>query len=347
MEAMRIVTIGGGTGQFGVLRALCLIQDKLRASGRGLAITAIPSTMDSGGASGVLRLNHHIIAVGDIGQCILALCEDPARDAWLFDGARFFSAGNIKSTLRNYVVSQALLYYGNDGAAAMRAIRTTFHLRGTIAPVAFSEDTHVKALLGDGTELTSEDEIYRADLTAAGGIKRLWLDPIPEPNPEALQAIAGADAIIVCPGTLACSILPNFRVPGVIEALQKSPARKRICLPNLMKEHRRAPADWTVRDYVEGLEGELGRGFFDTVVCNNAAPSPAQSRAYADESVLLPEASDLREGERTLIATPLLAQKAAEKNPGDALAGLRSTVRHDPELTAWALLRALDLFEVL
>ncbi|MBU6321166.1 MAG: uridine diphosphate-N-acetylglucosamine-binding protein YvcK [Patescibacteria group bacterium] len=331
---MKVVTIGGGTGQHAVLSALRLIQERF-----GLAITAIPTAMDSGGSSGMLRIEHRIISPGDIGQCILALSEDQARDAWLLAGQRFGEGRVNGDTLRNYLVLAALKHHCGDGERAMRAIRETLHLAGEIAPVTFDE-THVHARLADGTVLTQEHDISTADLVGAGGIEELWLDPLPRANPSALRAIAEADAVIVCPGTLACSVIPNFLVPSIVARLREAGGRKAYVV-NLMNERRRVPATWSVRDYVAYLEQYLGPRFFDTVVCNTQPVTAEQSRVYEEERAAVPLLHDMRDDGRSVYAVPLLSAVPVVTDPNDAIGSLRASVRHDPAKLAHVLSQVL------
>lgn len=331
---MEIVTIGGGTGQFHILQALRLLRSQVSVP---LHITAIPTTSDSGGSSGFLRLEHNVIAPGDISQCLFGLHPEPELVEPLF-GHRFKKGFFKGHTPRNMIV---MSYFERFGATqeAMDKMRDVFHLTGTIAPVTFTS-TNLHALLGDSSELMSEHEINVADLLSRGSIQKMWLEPTAEPNPAALSAIARTDAIIVCPGTLACSIVPNFLVPGVVSALKASTAKK-IYIANLMNRQGHVPADWSVRDYVRYLESYLGWPFFDAVICNTQSLSPEQVTAYQGEKVAVSAVANLHIPGRNLIARPLLMDKPPAPDGADAIAHLRSFVRHDPARVAGALAVAL------
>lgn len=333
--ALNIVTLGGGTGQFHVLRALM----QLRKT-RELNITAIPTTLDSGGSSGELRLAYRIIAPGDISQCIFGLHPRPEQAAWLFEH-RFAQETTLGGhSARNIIVTAALQRFGPT-QEALDAIRETFHLAGTIAPVTFSSaDLNVE--LKDGTHLRSEEEIYGYDVVGSGGVARAWLEPEAEPNPAALAAIAEADIIITTPGTLLCSIVPNFLVPGVREALVASPAKK-IYIANLMNRRGHVPDDWGVLDHVNYLEEHLRPRFYDVVIANTGHLHPGQAEVYRNDQMTALSIDGLESDGRWLIAVPLLADipPVAGAASGDALAHLRATVRHDPARLAEALAMAI------
>lgn len=325
----RIITIGGGTGQFHVLRALMhLIENN------DLAITAIPTTIDSGGSSGILRLHYDIVAPGDISQCLYGLHPEPEKAAWLFDHRFSGNNGLSGHSVRNLIVAAALQQFGPE-QQALDAIRDTFGLRGDIAPATFSS-CQLHATLNDGTAYASESEIYEADLIGGGGVERLWLEPECEPNPAAIKAIREADIIIICPGTLVCSIIPNFLVEPVKEALIASSAQK-IYVSNLMNRRGHVEKHWTILDHVHYLESFLTENFFDAVIANTQKPTEEQQELYKDEKFVVPLLSDTEDTKRIIIGLPLLSPVIKSGDTSDALASLRASVRHDPSQLARAL----------
>lgn len=332
---MRIVTIGGGTGQFHILQALRILRSKLSEP---LSITAIPTTSDSGGSSGVLRLEAHVIAPGDISQCLFGLHPEPELVEPLF-GHRFQNGFLKGHTPRNMIV---MSYFERFGATqeAMDKMCEVFHLEGSIAPVTFTP-THLHAELENGDVLTNEEEISATDLISRGGVRKLWLYPTAESNPRALQAIEAAEAIIVCPGTLVSSIIPNFLVPSVVEALGASSAKK-IHIVNLMNRRGHEPDHWSVTQHVEYLESFLGRRFFDVIICNTQPLTAEQTAAYEAEKLPVAPISDFHDSGRHIIAEPLLSEETRAKDSADRIAHQRSFVRHDPQRVANALYQALS-----
>jgi len=331
---MEIVTIGGGTGQFHILQALRLLRTKIDAP---ISITAIPTTSDSGGSSGILRLENNVIAPGDISQCLFGLHPEPELVEPLF-GYRF-QKGFLKGhTLRNIIVTS---YFERFGATqeAMDKMRDVFHLEGDIAPVTFTS-ANLHALLNTGEELAKQSDISTADLLAGGGIKKMWLEPSAEPNPAALDAIKKADVVIICPGELDCSIVPNFLVAGVVGTLRLSPAMK-IHVVNLMNRRGHEPAEWSAIDHTNYLETYLGGRFFDSIICNTQPLAPEQIVAYREEKSAVAFVSGLDAYSRNIIAMPLLDEKSPTPDPADTIAHLRSFVRHDPQRVAEALAIAI------
>lgn len=327
----KIVTIGGGTGQFHVLRALMDIKTR-----QDVSITAIPTTIDSGGSSGILRLHYNIVAPGDISQCIFGLHPEPEKAAWLFDYRFSGSNGLSGHSVRNLIVAAALQQFGPH-QEALDVIRDTFGLLGDITPVTFSS-SQLHAKLADGTHLATEEAIYGADLIAGGGIDTLWLEPAGEPNKAATDAIAHADMIIVCPGTLACSIVPNFLVDTVKDSLISAPAKK-IYISNLMNRRGHVKKDWTILDHVEYLETFLNDGFFDAVIANTQKLTEEQEELYKDEKIVVPLLSDDNHSKRMIIGLPLLVPipRKEQAQEDDVLALLRASVRHDPLQLAKAI----------
>lgn len=329
---MKIVTIGGGTGQNHVLRSLRLLAPRIS----DLHITAIPTTSDSAGSSGVLRYAHDIVAPGDISQCMFGLHPRPDEVFWLF-GERFKRGnGSVLEghTLRNMIVVAAFQGFGVS-QAAMDAIKREFSLQGDIAPVTFSRaDVCVK--LKDGAIIRGEGEIYEANLLRGGGITEAWLEPDGiVPNQKALDAIKEADIIVVCPGTLACSIIPNFLVPGMKEALVSSNAIKAYVM-NLMNRRGHIPENWNVPDYVRFIESYLNPGFFQAIICNTQPLSEVQMAAYRGEKEVMPLMGDWTGSGRDIYAASLLMDEplATQPNSSDTIGHLRALVRHDPRKLA-------------
>lgn len=326
---MKMVTVGGGTGQYHVLRACMILKSRVP----NMEITAIPTTSDSGGSSGRIRVSCNIIAPGDISQCIMGLHSEPDRVGWLL-GHRLNGGSLEGHSVRNLIVTAALQQFGQT-QHALDKITSAFELEGRITPATFTA-THLRATLGDGSVLASEDAIYRADIVARGGIRTLSLVPQPEPNTEALSAISTADLIIVCPGTLVCSIVPNFLVPEMREALVRAPARK-VYVANLTNRRGHVPNGWTVSDHADFLEHFLLRGFFDRIVAN-AQPLTEPQHALYRESSTVPAVRNGRPDDTRIIEAELLGE-VTETVPqsSDDLLQYRATVRHDPLRLADAL----------
>jgi len=336
---MNIVTLGGGTGQYHTLRALMYFKTHVYSESDPIHLTAIPTTTDNGGSSGVLRFDYNIVAPGDIGQCILGFHPRPEEVAWLF-AHRFTGGGLHGHTTRNIIVTTALQEFGPT-QAALDAIRDMFKLEGDVCPATFSE-SHVHVQLKSGKVLVCEDELYRKDILSEGGVERIWLEPEVECNMRAVEAIRRADVIIVCPGTLYCSIIPNFLVHEIKKALCESNAVK-IYVANLMNQRGHIPKHWTAFDHMRCINSYLRKDFFDTVIVNAQEPTHNQALMYGSEKVYVSFTEPSDNLQCTIISGPLLMSEpsATKESAGDMLAHLRASVRHDKKRLAYAIQKAL------
>jgi uncharacterized cofD-like protein len=329
---MKIVTIGGGTGQYSILQALQCLMGWVDYP---IEITAIPATSDDGGSSGQLRIQQEIFAVGDLSQCAFGLHPKPELVAPILGGQRLRGESFGGHTVRNVISLAYFDAYGHT-QRAMDQMGEALGLVGTIAPVTFTQ-TKLHAQLGSGEVIKGEDAISKTNVLEEGGIQKLWLEPEAHANMAAVHAIRQADLLIVCPGTLACSIIPNFLVETIVPAMQTSRGLK-VLVANLMNRLGHEPEEWSVLDHVEYLEQYLGKGFFQVLLCNTQALTPAQVSHYKEEKIALPlRIEDDRVRNRIIIAQPLLQNGSAPLQAGDAIAAMRSPVRHDPEKVAHAL----------
>lgn len=230
--AQKIVTFGGGTGHFSLLRGLVELNEPEM-------INAVVGTWDSGGSSGRLRTEVGILPPGDIRQCLLALMEDPKQRQIaqkLFDDRLEEVQGPLKGHSLGNLIAARLehLYKGPDRGT--EAERLLFRIRGRVLPVSLSE-LNLMAKLEGGEEVEGESNI---DLRAKSKnydpknkILRIYFDTNADPNPEVIQAISSADKIIFSAGDLYTSVLPHLLVNGIKEAIISSKA-KVILVLNLM-----------------------------------------------------------------------------------------------------------------
>lgn len=232
MYKQKIVTFGGGTGHFSLLRGLVeLNQPQL--------ITAVVGTWDSGGSSGKLRTELGILPPGDMRQCLLALMEDPRQRQVaqkLFDDRLEDVKGPLKGhSLGNLIAARLEQNYkGPD--RGLDAERMLFRIRARVLPVALS-DLNLIAKLETGEEIEGETRIdlrgLAEDYNPKDKIMRIYFDSNPDPNPEVIKAIKQADKIIFSSGDLYTSLLPHLLVNGIRDAVVNSKA-KVILILNLM-----------------------------------------------------------------------------------------------------------------
>lgn len=313
-DTKRIVTIGGGSGQFVLLSGLRRLND--------IHTTAIVSMVDSGGSTGRLRDELGILPPGDILKCILAL--SPQQQACRSILMKRFkkdrrlaghSAGNMLLTMLSR-------YTGNfpSGVAALAEI---LDVEGTILPVTIDRATLV-AELTDGSRIYGEKAIDIPRGTQRERIKDVFLVPHHHDSisvyPPVLKAIEEADCIFIGPGDLFTSIIPNLIVPGVKDALQQTSA-KIFFITNIMTKFGETH-NFKGQDFVERLEERLGRPVHG-IIANNAVPPESVLETYAHQKsdFVRIDLTDPFWSIRETILTDILDNSAR-------------IVRHDPEKLA-------------
>ncbi len=260
-QGLNVVSIGGGTGLPSVLRGL-----KAYTSN----ITAIVTVADDGGSSGQLRRELGVIPPGDLRNNIAALANDEDLMTQLFQ-YRFSSGGLEGHSFGNlFLTALAGITGGMDQAVAEtsrvlavegRVLPSTLHDITLIAEVRDTESDHLKRIVGE------------SQIPLAGGkIERVFLDPDHVPAyPEAIRAILSADLIVMGPGSLFTSIIPDLLVSGITEAIRASQAFT-VYLCNVATQQGETDG-FAVADHVLALETHIGRNVFDAVLANNSYPS--------------------------------------------------------------------------
>ena len=261
----RIVAIGGGTGLPNLLAGLKGYTDKL---------TAVVTVADDGGSSGRLRKDLNILPPGDLRNCLVALAETEPLMAKLFQH-RFTRQGSLNGHSFGNLFIAALTEVTGDFGEALRASSKVLAVSGQVLPVTL-DDISLAARLTDGRRILGESRITAAH----GQVAQLELEPPDaQANPEVLQAIARADAIILGPGSLYTSILPNLLVPGVAKAVARSGAMK-VLVCNVMTQPGETDG-FPVSAHLQALKAQTGLDLADFVLANTEAPSAEVLRRYA------------------------------------------------------------------
>jgi uncharacterized cofD-like protein len=310
----RIVAIGGGTGLSTLLRGL------KRSSGN---ITAIVTVADDGGSSGRLRREIGVLPPGDIRNCIAALADEEKLLTELFqyrfkagDGLVGHSFGNLFLTVLSEITG--------DFEQAITASSKVLAVRGQVLPATLS-DVKLWAELEDGRRIEGESSI-----TEAGGkIVRIGCTPPNPPAvPRALDAICKADYIIVGPGSLYTSVIPNLLAPEIAAAIdQREVPCVYVC--NIMTQPGETDG-YSVADHIRAIDAACGKQLFDAVLVQKQSPSPKALIRYAEElshPVALDRDAVMQLGRRIIRANVM---------DEDEETGL---VRHDSEQLARVLLR--------
>jgi uncharacterized cofD-like protein len=250
-------------------------------------LAAVVTVMDDGGSSGRLRREYSILPPGDIRNCLVALSDDEALLSRLFQ-YRFAEGRGLRGHSFGNLFLMALANITRDFADAVRVSGQVLAIRGRIYPSTLQNVT-LEATMEDGRVVAGETRIPRA----RGRIRELRLRPRRvRPLAEAMDAIQHANVILVGPGSLYTSVIPNLLVSGVAEEIARSKAA-RVYIPNLMTQPGETDAMSTA-DHVRAIYRHTGRKLFDWVVINQQKISPRVARRYRAEGAE-PVVSDTRE----------------------------------------------------
>lgn len=254
----KIVVMGGGTGLPVILRNL---------KDQDVDITAVVNVADDGGSSGIIRNYVNVVPPGDIRNVMVALSALPKVDLDLFqyrfDSSDQFFAGHA---IGNLVIA-ALSEMRNGIFGAVQELSSIMKVEGHIYPAA-NEPLELNAEFSDGSTLTGESEITAAHKL----IKHVWVTPSdkngqkPEAVKEVIDAIMTADQIVLGPGSLFTSILPNLMISNVGDALRRTPAEV-IYICNIMTQ-KGETEKFTDADHVRVLNEHLQQNVINTVLVN-------------------------------------------------------------------------------
>ena len=224
---LRIVSMGGGNGLSALLRGL---KRYATLGTGGVDITAVVTVTDDGGSSGRLRRDFDVLPPGDIRNCMVALSEDEALLARLFQ-YRFKSGAGLKGHSFGNLFLTVMTDVTGDFAQAVKLSSEVLAVAGRIYPSTAS-NVRLEATLADGSKVAGESKISRSTIP----IRKIALRPgRAKPLPETLEAIANADLITLGPGSLFTSVIPNLLVTGIPEAIAASRAYKAFFV-NLMTQ---------------------------------------------------------------------------------------------------------------
>jgi uncharacterized cofD-like protein len=247
----RIVAIGGGTGLSSLLRGLKAYTSNL---------SAIVTVADDGGSSGRLRDEYRILPPGDFRQCLIALADAEPLMKQLFDHR--FKEGSLDGHSFGNLFIMAMADVTGNFERALRESGKVLAVKGTIIPSTLQDVTLVASINGHTVE--GESKIPKQNAP----ISQVFLKPDGALlNPEALQAIMNAELVVIGPGSLYTSILPNLLVEGMVEAIKASPALK-VYICNLASQEGETEG-YDVNDYLRVLHEHVGSNIFDFVLVNS------------------------------------------------------------------------------
>ena len=309
----KVVVIGGGTG--------CpLILEGLKS--RMVSLTAVVTMMDSGGSSGRIRKDLNVPALGDFRRCLQALAR-PNKWSYLMSNLsefRFTGSGDLAGHSLGNLILSGLIQLDGSVKSGLDSSLELFDTTGTVLPVT-TGNSEVCAILTDGSRVISEREIDHRGSSNLG-IQEVYLDPEVHTDIRVTEAIQNSDAIILAPGDLFTSLLPNLLVKGVSEAILSSSARL-IVIANLHTKIGET-VGYKLSHFLFELVRYLGGDIkFDCVIANNEP-----IKAYMNNPAVEVDIDASNRWAREIRLRPL--------------ASLERLGSHDPERTADAIMEVLS-----
>jgi uncharacterized cofD-like protein len=323
-----VAVVGGGTGSHTVLTGL---------RGFDVDLAAVVSVMDAGGSSGRLRDDYGILPPGDARQCLVALASDDEIAGMLrvlftyrFRGCRADDSTNSQHGLDGHSLGNLFLSALADITGSVEDAYAwagrLLAARGRVIPVSTS-NVRLCARLTDGHTLINEAAIdVRSEHTDAA-IDYVYLDAPAYPTTAAVDVLKSADLVVIGPGDLYTSVVPNLLVDGIVDAI--AAARYRVFVVNLMTKPGETDC-YTASTFVERLLEYLAPATLDAVVVNTTVPSPKVRQRYADKGAFPVE---LDVDAIHALGVEVLAEP---------LASVRYFMRHEPRPLAATLLRWLE-----
>ena len=312
----KIVAIGGGHGLSNLLLAL-----KEYTSN----ITAIVTVADSGGSSGRLREQFNIVAPGDIRNCLVALADAPALMGQLFQ-YRFPEKSELKGhNFGNLFLTALYEVAERDFQEAVELTSKVLAIRGRVIPSTV-ESVHLVARYKDGRVTEGEASIPRPGVS----IDHLYLNPEEvAPTPEALEAIADAEVIILGPGSLYTSILPNLVIKGMADAIAASPAFK-IYVCNVMTQMGETE-QFSAADHLKVILKHTRSDIVDAILVNDQRIEAADALERYKRENSFPIHADIDE-----------LRAMGFKVYAEDIVGIKDYVRHDSHKLTQALIKAIE-----
>ncbi len=311
----KIVVVGGGSGIFNVLKGL---------KNYPVTLTAVVTSFDNGGSTGVLRDEFGMLPPGDIRRALIALAPETGdstlRELFTY---RFERESSLCGHSFGNLFLQALCSITGSDIGAIKKAGEILGIKGTALPVSL-DDAQVCAELMNGKIIKGETNIDIPKHDGALKIKKIYLEPRATIYNEAYQAIVAADLVVLGPGDLYTSLLPNVLVEGFTDALKKSHA-KVVFVTNLMTKWGETN-DFAASDFSRVALLYLQRKKFDYVICNSSPLRVALIKKYAGE-----HASPVR------IDTAALKKYATHVVLAD-VASQSDVLRHDSKKLSRAIL---------
>jgi len=307
----RVVAVGGGNGLAALLRGL-----KVHTSN----LTAVVTMADDGGSSGRLRRDMGMPPPGDLRNCLVALADDESMMSRLFQ-YRFPDGGGLHGHSFGNLFMAALAEVTGDFERAVQESTHILKVRGRVLPATL-DDVVLHAQLEGGGEVSGESTITAAERLP----RRVWLTPAaPRPLPQAIAALRRADLVVLGPGSLYTSVIPNLLIAEVRAAIKETRGWV-VYVCNVMTQPGETEG-YTAADHLDALHRHGLAGLVDVVLVNDDPVSPDLVASYQ------------RLGARPVVVDEDRLRQAGVKVTHAQVAAESNVVRHDSERLAQALIR--------
>src|SRR5690625_3776561 len=310
-----VVVIGGGTGMPVLLRGLKNLP---------INLSALVNVSDDGGSTGRIRSEIKIPAPGDIRNVIAALSDAEPMLLRLFQH-RFTEGNGLSGHSLGNLLLVALTSITGDFYTGIQEISRVLNVKGQIYPIS-NENLSLHAKMVDGSIVSGESNIPQHPLP----IKSVYLSPQPvKPLPHAVEALEKAHLVVISPGSLYTSILPNLIIPKVAETLKQT-AGKVVYVCNVMTQVGET-TNYTASDHVQAIVDHIGADIIDAIIVHNEPISKAMRTLYAEE-----------QSEPVVLDKQRLIDLGLEVIEGDIIDQAKPYLRHDTEKIANLLYSLID-----
>ncbi|OGG01796.1 hypothetical protein A2Z33_00775 [Candidatus Gottesmanbacteria bacterium RBG_16_52_11] len=325
----RVVCIGGGTGTFVVLRGL---------KDHPLNLKSIVAMSDSGGSNKRIRDEFGLLPTSDIRQCLVALSDESGgaglmRQLFMY---RFDKGKGISGMTFGNLFMAALADILGSQEEAIRATAKVLRIKGNVLPVTLT-DTNLYAVYEDGHILTEEHLIDEPQHDGRMKIIKTYLKPAASVNPRAVKAILEADMVVIGPGDLYTSLIPNLLVDGIPQALAKTGA-KVVYVLNLMTKYGQTYG-FRASDHLNVLWSYIGRTI-DTVIVNTGPMAAEIVRHYKTEHEEVVRDDLNGVSSYHVVREDVISPQIVSRSKSDTL--VRSLIRHDSDKLAELLMKILN-----
>ncbi|HYK08365.1 MAG TPA: gluconeogenesis factor YvcK family protein [Candidatus Eisenbacteria bacterium] len=320
-ERKSVVCIGGGTGTFVTLSGLKAFP---------LNLSAVVTMSDSGGSNKRIRDEFGLLPTSDIRQCLIALSAENGKSGLLrkLFMYRFEKGEGISGMTFGNLFMAALTDIVGSQEEAIKQTSKVLRINGSVIPVSFT-DTNLFATYENGVTVSEEHLIDEPKHDGTLHITKLSLKPRATANPQAVEALKNADLIVLGPGDLYTSLLPNIVVDNIADAIKNSSAKK-VYVMNLMTKFGQT-YNFSAKDHIKTLEKYIGKSI-DYVLVNTSEYPGDVLKKYKDMKEF-PVVDDLPEkAYYKVIREPFVSSALVAKSSSDTL--VRSLIRHDSDKLA-------------